>query len=133
MKEVKATATDNVKACGMFRVLAQSICNGCDLITGEENKLTTDDVLAAGVLTIADFALCTIDDKEVGVITFAELEGKYYWGGQSVSKMVQAFCTAAGSEEEARSQYQKESDKVQVTFEKTKTQSNNTFVKVNVL
>lgn len=116
-----------------FRSLAQSICNGCDLITGEENKLSTDDVLEAGTLTIEDFALCTIDEKEVGVVTFAEMQGKYYWGGKSLSNMVKAFVTANGSEESARASYAEEVDKVQVTFEKVKTQAKNDFVKVTVL
>lgn len=127
------TKKDTIVTVGTFRVLAQSICNGCDLITGEENKLTTDDVLAAGTLTIEDFALCTIDEKEVGVVTFAEKQGKYYWGGKSLSNMVRAFCTASGGEEAARAAYAEETDKVQVTFEKVKTQAKNDFVKVTVL
>lgn len=129
MSKVKSTNT----TIGTFRSLAQSICNGCDLITGDENKLTTDDVLAAGVLTIEDFALCTIDDKEVGVVTFVERQGKYYWGGQAISNMVRAFCTASGGEEEARAAYRVEEDKVQVTFESTKTKNNQTFTRVTVL
>lgn len=118
---------------GTFRSIAQSVCNGCDLITGEENKLSTDEVLAAESLTIEDFALCTIDDKEVGVVTFAEMQGKYYWGGKSLSNMVKAFVTASGGEESARAGYAEETDKVQVTFEKVKTQAKNDFVKVTVL
>lgn len=118
---------------GTFRSLAQAVCNGCDLITGEENKLSTEDVLAADALTIEDFALCTIDDKEVGVVTFVELQGKYYWGGQAISDMVKAFCTAAGGEEDARAQYQLESEKVKVMFESIKTKNNQTFTKVTVL
>lgn len=129
MAKAKSTNT----TIGTFRSLAQSICNGCDLITGDENKLATDDVLAAGVLTIEDFALCTIDDKEVGVVTFVERQGKYYWGGQAISNMVRAFCTASGGEEEARAAYRVEEDKVQVTFESTKTKNNQTFTRVTVL
>lgn len=128
-----AKAKSTNATIGTFRSLAQSICNGCDLITGDENKLSTDDVLAAGVLTIEDFALCTIDDKEVGVVTFVEMQGKYYWGGQAISNMVRAFCTACGGEEEARATYQVEEDKVQVTFESTKTKNNQTFTRVTVL
>lgn len=118
---------------GTFRSLAQSVCNGCDLITGEENKLSTEEVLEAGKLTLEDFALCVIDEKEVGVVTFAEMPGKYYWGGTAISNMVRSFCTVSGGEEEARVAYAAEADKVVLTFESVKTKNNQTFTKVTVL
>lgn len=116
-----------------FKELATEICNGCDLVTTEENKLTTEDVVAASKLTLEDFALCEIEGKPVGVVTFAEKEGKYYWGGQALTNMVSAFVTACGSEAEARAQYQDEKEKVVMTFEKTKTKAKNDFLKVTVL
>lgn len=128
----KPTET-TMEVIGKFRALAQNICNGCDLITSEENKLSTDEVLAAGALTIEDFALCSIDDKEVGVVTFVEMPKKYYWGGQAITAVIKAFCDVAGSEIEARAQYAEEKEKVQVMFESTKTKSNLTFTKVTVL
>lgn len=123
----------NNKRVGKFRNLAQAACNDCDLITGEENKITTKEVLDAGTLTIEDFALCTIDGKEIGVVTFVEKQGKYYWGGQAVTDMVKAFCTACGGEEEARAQYAAENERVMVSFESVKTKSKMDFTKVTVL
>lgn len=116
-----------------FNELAQEICNGCDLVTSEENKLTTDDVVEAGKLTLEDFATCEIDGKAVGVVTFKEKQGKYYWGGQALTNMVVGFITACGGEADARSQYQDEKEKVVMTFEKTKTKAKNDFLKVTVL
>lgn len=120
---------------GKFTELAKEICNGCDLVTGEENKLTTDEVCGYESLTISDFAVCVIDEKEVGVVTFEELPDKYYWGGQSLSNMVCAFLQACGGEAEAREQYAKEKakDKIRVKFEMTKTKSKQDFCKVTVL
>lgn len=116
-----------------FKVLAQDICNGCDLVTTEENKLSTDEVVESGTLTLDDFAVCTIDGKMVGVVTFKEKEGKYYWGGQSLTNMVTAFIEACGSEAEARTQYASAKEKVKMEFELTKTKAKQDFVKVTVL
>lgn len=118
---------------GKFRELAQEVCNGCDLITSEENKLSTDDVVKAGQLTLEDFAVCRIDDKEVGVVTFVEKKDKYYWGGQALTNMVTSFVAACGSEAEARDQYAKEKDKIVMSFEMTKTKNKQDFLKVTVL
>lgn len=117
-----------------FVSLAKEICNGCDLVTSDENKLSTDDVLAAGILTISDFATCTIDDKKVGVVTFTEMDGKFYWGGQSLTNMVNAFCEACGGEKEARADYADlpNDQKVRVSFESTTTRNKNTFIAVTV-
>lgn len=118
-----------------FRTLGQEICNGCDLITGEENKLSTEEVAALGEVTLDDFSVCTLDGKNVGVVTLKEAEGKYYWGGQALSNMVNAFIEACGSEAEARSQYadEKKKNPVRMRFEMTKTKSKQDFVKVTVL
>lgn len=120
---------------GKFTELAKEVCNGCDLVTGEENKLTTEEVCSCEVLTISDFAVCVIEEKEVGVVTFEEFEGKYYWGGQSLSNMVSAFVQACGGEAEAREQYAKEKakDRIRVKFEMTKTKAKQDFCKVTVL
>lgn len=119
----------------MFKKIAQEICNGCDLVTTEENKLTSEEVVAAGTLTLNDFSVCEIDGKKVGVVTFIEKPDKYYWGGQSLSNMVNAFITAYDGEQEAREQYASEKKKnpVKMMFEMTKTKSKNDFVKVTIL
>lgn len=118
-----------------FREIAQEICNGCDLVTGEENKLKTEDVTAQDQLTLDDFAVCEIDGKKVGVVTFEEFPGKYYWGGMSLSNMVNEFIKACGNEVEARDQYaiEKKTEPIKMHFEIVKTKSKNTFVQVTVL
>lgn len=116
-----------------FKVLAQEVCNGCDLVTTEENKLTTDDVVEAGTLTLDDFATCEIEGEKVGVVTFVEMSNKYYWGGKALTNMVTAFINACGSEIEARAQYAKEKEKIKLSFELVKTKAKQDFVKVTVL
>lgn len=118
-----------------FKELAKDVCNGCDLVTGDENKLTTEEVAEAAELTIDDFAVCEIDGDKVGVVTFVEKPNKFYWGGKSLSNMVNAFVQACGSEEEARAQYAetKAKDKVKISCELTKTKNKQDFLKVTVL
>lgn len=116
-----------------FINLAKEVCNGCDLVTGEENKLTTADVIAHDSLTVSDFALCEIDGKEVGVVTFVEEPEKYYWGGQSLTNMVVRLCTACGSEMDARTEYAEESEKIRIKFEATQTKTNRSFTKATVI
>lgn len=120
-----------------FREMAQETCNGCDLITEEENKLTTEAVLKLckdkGHLTLDDFATCTIEGKKVGVVTFVEAQGKYYWGGQSLTNMVCNFVTMFRNESEAREAYEMESQKVEMMFEMTKTKNKQDFLKCTVL
>lgn len=117
-----------------FKQMAQDVCNGCDLVTTEENKLSTDDVVAMKTATLEDFALCTIDGKKVGVVTFVEKKDKYYWGGQALTNMVVAFVDAfAGDETAARSAYEAEKTKVKLSFEMTKTKAKQDFLKVTVM
>lgn len=116
-----------------FTALAQQVCNGCDLITSEENKLSTGDVIAAGVLTLDDFAICEIEGKRVGVVTFVEMPGRYYWGGLSLTNMVVSFADACGSIDDARIEYAAEKTKVRLQFEASVTKNKQSFTKVTVL
>lgn len=122
-----------MKMTNKFKTMAQEACGGSDLITDEENKLTTEDICAADALTLDDFDLCTIEDKQVGVVTFTEFPGKYYWGGHALSKMVNSFAEMCGSIGEARAQYANEKEKIVLAFEATKTRSKRDFVRVVVL
>lgn len=115
-----------------FITLAQQVCNGCDLVTTEENKLTTGEVVEAGKLTIEDFASCTIEGKEVGVVTFLEFPGKYYWGGQALSNMVSVFAERYDGMDNARAEYAAQKDKIVVTFDMTTTKNKQSFVRVTV-
>lgn len=121
------------KNASKFATLAQQVCNGCDLITSEENKLSTGDVIAAGSLTLDDFALCEIDGKQVGVVTFVEMPGKYYWGGLSLTNMVLCFAEVCGSIDDARIEYAAENTKVRLHFEASITKNKQSFTKVTVL
>lgn len=118
-----------------FKKIAKSVCNGCDLVTGDENKLETKDVCSYERLTVQDFATCVIDEKTVGVVTFEEAENKFYWGGDSLTKTVVALISQFDSEEEAREEYKKakKSDKIALKFEATKTKNGRDFTKVTVL
>lgn len=122
-----------MKMANKFKVMAQEACGGSDLITDEENKLSTEDICAADSLTLDDFDLCTIEEKQVGVVTFVEFPGKYYWGGHALSKMINCFAEMCGSIGEARAQYANEREKIVLAFEATKTRSKRDFVRVNVL
>lgn len=119
----------------MFNELAKEVCNGCDLITSEENKLTTKDLSDAGVLTLDDFATCEIDGETVGVITLKGMEGKFYWGGKAITNMVVSFISACGGEDEARSKYAEEKKKepVKFTLSITKTKVGRDFTKVTIV
>lgn len=118
-----------------FKSIAKEVCNGCDLVTSEENKLSTDDVVAADVLTLDDFALCVIEDKPVGVVTFEEFPERYYWGGQSLTNMVVSFIENYETEQEAREAYAKEKkkDAVRMKISLTKTKKNQDFVQVTIV
>lgn len=117
-----------------FKSIAKEVCNGCDLVTSEENKLTTEDVVAAGELTLDDFALCVIEDKPVGVVTFKEFPDRYYWGGQSLTNMVVSFIETYETEQAAREAYAKEKvkDPVLMAMSLTKTKKNQDFVQVTI-
>lgn len=128
METKKTNATVN-----KFITLAKDVCNGCDLVTGEENKLTTADIIAYDFLTVSDFAVCEIDGKEVGVVTFVEEPGKYYWGGQSLTNMVLAICAACESETDARAEYAEEKEKICIKFEAVQTKANRSFTKATVI
>lgn len=117
-----------------FRKIAKEVCNGCDLITSQEAKLTTDEVVAAGKLTLDDFSLCVIEDKSVGVVTFKEFPERYYWGGQSLTNMVTEFIEAYETEQAAREAYasEKKKDAVVMTLTVTKTKKMQDFVQVTI-
>lgn len=120
-----------------FKKFAQENCNGCDLITGDENKLTTDDVVEAckkmDCLTVHDFAQVEIDGDLVGVVTFDEMPDKYYWGGKAITDMVNSLISVFGSEADARKAYASaQDDVIQIVAEATKTKNNRDFTKITV-
>lgn len=121
-----------------FKQFAQEKCNGCDLITNDANKLTTDDIAnyckKDGNLTIHDFAQVEIEDELVGVVTFDELPGKFYWGGKAITDMVNNLIEIFGCEKSARAAYAAATnDSIQIKAEKTKTKNNRDFTKITVL
>lgn len=120
-----------------FKKFAQDICNGCDLITGDENKLSTDDIIEAckkyGCLSVHDFSQVEIDGDLVGVVTFDELPDKFYWGGKAITDMVNALISVFGNEADARAAYATaQDDIIQIVAEQTKTKNNRDFTKITV-
>lgn len=121
-----------------FKQFAQEKCNGCDLITSEDNKLSTEDIVdycaKKGNLTIHDFAQVEIEDELVGVVTFDEMPEKYYWGGKAITDMVNNLIEIFGGEKSARAAYAAATnDSIQIKAEKTKTKNNRDFTKITVM
>lgn len=121
--------------------LALESLGGCKLMTENEKINTTDLIKAQGAgIALKENALVTINDKKtkqpkkVAVVTFYQLEGRYYMGGDALTRMVQNMRDKARDngivEEEHLSMI---CDGIMVKFEQIELENGNTYTDIIVL
>lgn len=129
-----------------FRKSAQSATQLCELMAGRE-KLTTEEVIDAGELTITafDFApkfdqngqpVCdpyTGEHDTFGVVVFKEHPDRYYSVGTVFTKVCKAWAAQFGGSAEAASVELGKSGGVRVRFSDGKTKRGNNLVNVEIL
>lgn len=84
-----------------FNAVATAVVSGSPLIVGE--KINTEDLISGGPVTPTAVDLVQMDNKEVAVLQFAEIEvPHHYFGGTLLTKMVQAWRSASEGTDEWR-------------------------------
>lgn len=129
-----------------FRKSAQSATQLCELMAGRE-KLTTEEVIGAGELTITAFDFApkfdqngqpvgdssTGEQDTFGVVVFKEHPDRYYSVGTVFTKVCKAWAEQFGGSAEAASVELTKSGGVKVRFSNGKTKKGNNLVNVEIL
>ena len=129
-----------------FRQVAQDSTQLCRLMSGR-TKMDTEEVIAAGVLTIMAFDFAPKFDKDghpladpstgeqdtFGVVTFKEHPDRYYSVGTVFTKVCKAWSEQFGGSAEAASVELTKAGGVQVRFSAGKTKAGNNLVNVEII
>ena len=118
-----------------FRKVAQAVFSSSQLQVGR-TQIDTDEIIGKTLTIIAfDFAEATVkgEKKIYPVILFSELPDHYYNGGTLLMNLCKVWSDYFDGNVEAASEELERSGGVQVRFSTTRSQSGNTYTKVEVV
>lgn len=118
-----------------FRKIAQTVFSASQLQAGR-TQIDTEEIIGKTLTIIAfDFAEATVkgEKKVYPVILFAELPEHYYNGGTLLMNLCRVWADYFDGNVEAASEELERSGGVQVRFSTTRSQSGNTYTKVEVV
>lgn len=118
-----------------FRKVAQTVFSSSQLQAGR-TQIETDDIIGKELTIIGfDFAEATVknEKKVYPVIIFKELPDHYYNGGTLLMNLCKVWSDYFDGNVEAASEELERSGGVQVRFSTTRSQSGNTYTKVEVV
>ena len=118
-----------------LRDLAKSVANGtCKLMDGRE-KVTMDEVLDAYPegITITAFYMLSGDNGDYPVITFAEDNQAYFFGGKILSDICKKLADEFSGDCEKASEKLLSEGGLPIKMEITETKKHRKFVNVTVL